>query len=195
MIRAERTGSTDVTWAEFVEAGYLREYRVERAVSLQKLRRFIDLARATWGVPYPLAHFKPVVEGSRRDLLVLLQHLQEEAQLDDELQLVLLQPETGQLVIRAPFQAFLDKVTFSDPEGVATCMHPLGEANPVVIDPEMSFGIPQVHGIRTETVAEAVATGEDYEAIAATYGLTVGDVHAAVQWELTLRPRPRGVAA
>lgn len=190
VIRIERTGSSDVTWAEFVEAGYLREYRVQRAVSLQKLRRFIDLARGSWGVPYPLAHFKPLVDGTRNDLLVLLKHLQDEAELDDELQLVrLVDPETGQLVFCPPFQAFLDKVTFSEPEGIATSIHPLGESLPVVIDPDVSFGIPQVRGIRTETVAEAIATGEAEEQVAATYGLTLGDVQAAIQWELRLRPR------
>ena len=81
-------------------------------------------------------------------------------------------------------------MTFSEPDGIATSVHPLGPALPVVIDPEMSFGIPQVHGIRTETVAEAIATGEKVDAVAATFGLTPDDVEAAIQWELKLlRPR------
>lgn len=189
VIRLERTGSPEVTWAEFVEAGYLREYRVQR-VSLQKLRRFIDLARRNWDVPYPLAHFKPLVDRPPHELLVLLKSLQDEAELPDELQPVhLLDPATGQLVFRAPFLEFLDKVSFSKPEGIATSIHPLGERFPVVIDPDMSFGIPQVHGIRTETVAEAIATGEAEDDVATAYGLTIDDVHAAIQWELRLRPR------
>jgi uncharacterized protein (DUF433 family) len=194
VIRQQRTGSTDVTWAEFVEAGYLREYRVSRSVSLQKLRRFIDLARRSWDVPYPLAHFKPYVDRSRRrELFVLLQDLQEAAGLDEELQLVrLVNPETGQIVFRAPFQSFLDKVTFSEPEGIAMSVHPLGSNVPVVIDPEISFGIPQVYGIRTEALAEAYATGEEVTAIAETYGLAPEDVEAALRWELR---RPRSVAA
>jgi uncharacterized protein (DUF433 family) len=190
VIRLERTGSPEVTWAEFVEAGYLREYRVEK-VSLQKLRRFIDLARRDWGVPYPLAHFKPLVDRTPHELRVLLKSLQDEAELPDELQPVhLLDPATGQLVFGAAFQAFLAKVKFST-EGIATSLHPLGESVPVVIDPDLSFGIPQVHGIRTETVAEAIATGETDEEVAETYGLTIADVHAAIRWELKLRPRDK----
>lgn len=82
VLRTEPTGSTEVTWAEFVEAGYLREYRVTTGVSLQKMRRFIDLARKSWDVPYPLAHFTPYVDKSRRrELLLRLKDLQDEAQL------------------------------------------------------------------------------------------------------------------
>jgi hypothetical protein len=52
VIRPEPTGSGTVTWGEFVEAGFLRG-------SLQRLRPVIDKLREDFGVPYPLAHFKP----------------------------------------------------------------------------------------------------------------------------------------
>ena len=142
VIRVNDRDSSDVTWAEFVEAGYLREYRIKGTVSLQRLRKFIDLARESWGVPYPLAHFKPLV-GERRDLLIRLKELQDEAQLDDDLQLVrLVDPETGQLAFSAAFMEFLSKVQFSD--GVATSMHPLGASVPVVIHPDVAFGCGEV---------------------------------------------------
>ncbi len=187
VIRPTATGSPEVTWAEFVEAGYLREYRTIKRVSLQKLRRFIDLARDAWGVPYPLAHFKPLVDLGDRELLVLLKRLQDEAGLDEELQPVV-EPKTGQLRMGGPFQRFLHKVTF-DEGGVASSIRPLGESTPVVIDPEVSFGIPQIRGVRTETVAEALATGESEEDVADTFRLSLSDVRAAIQWELRLRRR------
>ena len=119
VIRPAATGSSDVTWAEFVEAGYLREYRIKQ-VSLQKLRRFIDLARGAWDVPYPLAHFKPLVDLAPRDLLLLLKRLQDEAELEHELQPVhLVDPRTGQLLMGGPLQAFLAKVEFGA-DGVAS---------------------------------------------------------------------------
>jgi uncharacterized protein (DUF433 family) len=192
VIRMSSTGSTEVTWAEFVEAGYLREYRVKRGVSLQRLRRFIELGHERWGVPYPLAHFKPIA-WPRGELLVLLKQLQEEAELDDELHPVLVEPHTGQLVFSQPLRAWFDKVDF-DQAGIASRMHPLGRAFPVVIDPLHSFGIPQVGGIRTEILAEAIATGEPEESLADTYNLTLADVRAAIRWELMLRPRTEAAA-
>src|SRR5689334_7046462 len=42
VIREEHTGSDIITWGEFVEAGYLREYRAKR-VTLQYLRPVIAI--------------------------------------------------------------------------------------------------------------------------------------------------------
>ena len=53
-IREERTGSDTITWGEFVEAGYLREYRAKQ-VTLQYLRPVIAILREELGVRYPLA--------------------------------------------------------------------------------------------------------------------------------------------
>ncbi|MFN2568053.1 MAG: DUF433 domain-containing protein, partial [Candidatus Dormibacteria bacterium] len=75
------------------------------------------------------------------------------------------------------------------PKGVASRIHPLGGEVPVVIDPSVSFGVPQVHGIRTEAVAEAIACGEREEDVAKAFDLAVDDVRAAIRWELKLRPR------
>lgn len=78
VIRVEPCGSDAVTWAEFVEAGFLARYR-DHDVPLQNMRPFIDRMRAEFRVPYPLAHFKPLVEG--RDLVY---RLQRETDLDPE---------------------------------------------------------------------------------------------------------------
>jgi hypothetical protein len=74
VIRPEPTGSNAVTWGEYVEAGYLREYR-QRKVSLQHLRPVIDRFREVFGVVYPLAHFKPFVGPGRRLVLQIEQEL------------------------------------------------------------------------------------------------------------------------
>ncbi len=60
VIRTEPTGSDSVTWAEFIEAGFLREYRAKQ-VSLQQLRAVIDQLRTETAVKYPLAFYLPLV--------------------------------------------------------------------------------------------------------------------------------------
>ena len=121
VIRPAPTGSDIVTWAEFVEAGFLREYRAKR-VSLQYLRPVIDEMRKQFKVPYPLAHFKPLVDTSSRQLVL---GIQQAAHLEDELALLVRLP-SGQLQWAAAVQAFIDKVEF-DAEGVAERMHPLSD--------------------------------------------------------------------
>lgn len=187
VIRLAPTGSNEVTWAEFVEAGFLREYRV-RGVTLQHIRPFIEAMRQSQGVRYPLAHFRPQVSRSDHQLMVELKQLQDDVGLDEDLALV--KVVSGQLVWAEAMRAFLDKVEF-DPDGVSRRMHPLGLGDPVVIDPEIAFGIPQIRGIRTETIAEAIATGESPRQISESYGLHEDEVMAAVRWELRLRPRTK----
>jgi len=181
VIRPAPTGSDIVTWAEFVEAGFLREYRAKR-VSLQYLRPVIDEMRKQFKVTYPLAHFKPLVDTSSRQLVL---GIQQAAHLEDELALLVRLP-SGQLQWAAAVQAFIDKVEF-DAEGIAERMHPLGKASPVVIDPDVTFGVPQVKGIRTEIIAETYAEAGSWERVADDWNLSVQDVQAALQWELTSR--------
>jgi hypothetical protein len=80
VIRIEPTGSRNVTWAEFVEAGLLRSYRRDHDVPLKELRDFIDRLRDEYQVPYPLAGRRPYA-GPGRQLLI---DLQGRSQLDPE---------------------------------------------------------------------------------------------------------------
>jgi uncharacterized protein (DUF433 family) len=185
VIRLQSTGSSEVSWGEFVEAGLLREYRV-RGVTLQRLRPFIDRMRTEYEVQYPLAHFKPMVDRPTKQLMVELKQLQDAVGLEADLSLV--RPVSGQLVWAEAMKAFLDKVEF-DPSGVGPRFRPLGRAEPVVIDPEVAFGIPQIRGVRTEIIAEAIAAGESQDQVVANYGITVQELMAAVRWELKIRPR------
>lgn len=179
VIRPEPTGSDWVTWGEFVEAGLLRGYR-RKKVSLQRMRPFIEGMREESGVPYPLAHFKPQILDRKK----LVYELQRETLLDPELYLV--QFDRGQMLLAPPVEDFLERVEF-DPSGVVTRLRPSGLSNPVVIDPEVSFGVPQIRGIRTESVAESVAAGESREQAALSWGLGMSDVEAALTWEGSLK--------
>lgn len=174
VIRPAPTGAEAVTWGEFVEARFLRGYR-NKKVPLQRMRPFIERARTEFGVPYPLAHFKPFIDNKK-----LVYALQEEAGLDAELFLV--RAEGDQLIWATPVREFLEQVEFSPETDVVTRLHPLGHDSPVAIDPEVSFGIPQIRGIRTELIAESVAAGGIEEA-AESWGVTPTEVDAALAWE------------
>lgn len=179
VIRPAPTGSDTVTWGEFVEAGLLRGYR-KKNISLQKMRPFIERAREETGAPYPLAHLKPLIMDRKK----LVYQLQQETLLDPALYLV--QAEEGQMLLAPPVKDFLERVDF-DPSGAVSRLFPLGLKRPVVIDPEVSFGVPQIKGIRTELVAESVAAGESREQAAISWGLGANEVDAALEWEGSLQ--------
>ena len=139
----------------------------------------IGALRREFGVPYPLAHFKPFVDSRRRFLL----QVQEEAQLPTQLTLVY-EHRSGQLVLDPRITDFLDRVDFS-PEGEleALRLYPAGRNSPVVIQPTIASAAAAVHGVRTENLVELADSGVPVADIADDFGLPVADVKAALAYE------------
>jgi hypothetical protein len=110
-----------VTWGEFVEAGYLREYRRRHGVALQHLREVIHALRLEFGVPYPLAHFKPFIRPGRRLVLEL------ERQLDVPPALRMVAVVDGQQMLTPAAESFLEGVEFADDDSQwAQRLYPAG---------------------------------------------------------------------
>jgi uncharacterized protein (DUF433 family) len=185
VIRQVSTGSELVTWGEFVEGGLLRGYRNAR-VPLQKMRPYIVRARQVFNVPYPLAHFRPLIDN--RDLV---EQLQDETGLPSSLHFV--RSRDGQLYLSEIVEEFLKQVEFDPVNGdVVIKIRPLRSSKPVVsdpeavvIDPQVSFGSPQIRGIRTDLIAESHAVGGLDEARRG-WNVTEPEVEAALEWEKRL---------
>lgn len=171
ILRPEPTSSRYVTWAEFIEAGWLRAYRTNK-VPMKELRRFIGLLRDELGVPYPLAHKKPFVSGRR-----LVFEAQEAAQLDPYWRLV-----DDQLVLTYPGQMFMDKVTW---EGdLAVGWRPASDpASSVLVRPDVRFGRPAVGGVSTQAIFEYSEEGASRDEIAEEFGLKAADIRWALAFE------------
>jgi len=177
ILRPEPRGHVDMTWGEVVEARYLRAYR--HHVSLQRLRPFVAALREQYGVPHPLAHFRPFVDRDRQ----LLLRLQEETDLPGDLWLVMVGSH-GQTVLNPLVrEEFLRRVEFAEGgEREALRLMPMGHDKPVVLDPLRSSGAATVHGVRCDALAELVDAGESVEEVAHTFGLGLGDVKAALAY-------------
>ncbi|WP_131810407.1 DUF433 domain-containing protein [Mycolicibacter heraklionensis] len=174
-LRTESTGRRTVTWAEFVEAGLLSQYR-KRNVDLEEIRRFIAVLRERTGHPYPLASARPWAMNGR-----LLVEAQEESGLEPEYWLYA--PTDGQLLLMtSAAQGFLDRVEFEHEEVVL--WRPAGHESPVVIDPDSRFGRPSVNGISTSVLKEYSDDGYSYREIADEFNLDVRDVELAIAYEL-----------
>jgi len=176
VIRTEPTGIEIVTWGEFVELGYLREYR-RKGVPLQRLRPVIDELRHEFQTPYPLATAKPFIYGKE-----LVLELQEKNDIPRSIAMVI---STGQTIALADeAMRFVKKVEFDPPdEGEVRRLHPAGVASPVVIDPLIRFGQPSVQGVATERLWELFDAGESLAEIAEGYDLTPDLVRAAAAYE------------
>ena len=178
VIRVEPTGSRNVTWAEFVEAGLLRSYRRDHDVPLKELRDFIDRLRDEYQVPYPLADRRPFV-GPGRQLLI---DLQDRSQLDPEFCLVAV--ANGQIVLTAPGEEFFERVDWSGDQPAAWHPHE-DSSSPVRLNPLVRFGRPAVGGISTEAIAGELDGGASLEEVADDFGLEIDVVRWAQSYELS----------
>lgn len=175
VLRTEPRGKRVVTWAEFVEAGLLRQYRRHHHVPMAELRAFIDRMREELGVPYPLADRRPYAINKELAL-----QAQISSGLDPEFHLVTV--VSNQLILTAPSQKFYDRVDWEGDE--AAGWRPVAEEGSTVrIRPDTRFGRPAVNGISTAAIWEQQDSGEDVADIAALYGLTEADVHSALAYE------------
>lgn len=186
LIRPERTGDTAVTWGEFVEAGFLRECRNKR-LPIERLRPLIASLRENLQTPYPLAQARPLYS----DGMQLLWREQQHLGIDRDLFLVV-QGSSGdpcQLVLAPVAEQFFARVEFEPPDaesGVAAKWYPWLPYRRIVLDPRVSFGLPHIAGVRTETIAEFRAAGESVSKLRSVfgeYGLTGEDIKEAVRFE------------
>jgi uncharacterized protein (DUF433 family) len=182
VLRVEPSKSKTVTWGEFVEARYLREYRRTYRVPLPQVRAFIAALRRESDVAYPLATARPWVGPGRR----LLLEAQREANLDPDLW-ACFEPASGAVPLLLPGAlAFYERVEFSDAEdGVAVRVRPLGPKAPLVIDPHVRYGQPTIRGIPTEALSGQVRAGDAIEAVADDFNLSLDDVIVALNYEST----------
>jgi uncharacterized protein (DUF433 family) len=181
VIRLEPRGHrSPVTWAEFIEAGLLRQYRREHGVPMAELRAFIDVIRERSGSPYPLAHHQPFIAAGRQ----LVLEAQEASDLPADFSLVA--TVRGQLVLTAPADTFVQRVTWAD--DIAAGWRPHDDPrSPVRMDPELRFGKPAVKGVSTEIIWEHDEDGADIEETAGAFGLQVSDVRWALAYETSLQ--------
>jgi uncharacterized protein (DUF433 family) len=183
VIRDEPRGwAAPVTWAEFVEAGLLREYRRTIKVELDELRSFITDLRERLGIPYPLADQRPYTSGRS-----IVWTAQERAGLDPSLYLVTFVGD--QYLLTPASESFLRRVRWEG--NLATGWRPVAdEESPVLIDPRLRSGRPAVNGISTEIIWEHHDAGEDDQEIADAFGLSTSDIAWALAYE-----KPRRAAA
>lgn len=185
VLRIAATGSRSVTWAEFVEAALLREYRRTHHVPMAELRAFIDVLRDRYGVPYPLADRRPFVAAGRQ----LVLEAQDMSGLDADYCLVATvrgQLILGQLILTPASEAFVQRVSW---EGdLAAGWRPHDDPHsPVLMAPDVRFGRPAIKGVSTDVLWEHDQAGEDVEEIAEAFGLTSDDVRWALAYETSVR--------
>lgn len=171
IIRPEPVETRYVTWAEFIEAGWLRAYRKNK-IPMKELRTFIGVLRDELQVPYPLAHRQPLVSGKG-----LVFKAQEAAELSAYFRLV-----DEDMMLTYPGQTFVDRVLWDG--DIAQGWRPSSDPDStVLVRPDVRFGRPAVGGVSTITLYEYAEEGASKLEIANDFDLSPKDVGWALAYE------------
>lgn len=181
-----------VTWGELVETRILAEYR-EQDVPTPRLRAAVDSLRQLYRVRYPLAYLRPYLTVQYRDLTMPA----EVADIDafeprrpydetaaDESRMVV---RTRQMLLGAPGKSVIDHATLADDdagEKFVAELTPDLEFPGIIISPGRFSGQPTFVGRRVSvaTIAGMALNGDRPEDLAADYGLSLAQVHAAINY-------------
>ncbi|HVR10800.1 MAG TPA: DUF433 domain-containing protein [Thermoanaerobaculia bacterium] len=171
-----------LSFSHVIEVHVLRALRRDEDVRMAHLRAAITIAKERYQIDRPL-----LSEQLRTGLGELL--------LEQYGQLIKLRP-SGQLALRHYFDAHLKRVEW-DPQGWpalffpgfvhVTPLPPRDEQTTrlIVVDPGVSFGKPVLasrKGIRVSAIVSRIDAGEQEEAVARDYGITVLEVNAAIDF-------------
>ena len=176
VLRSEPTGNSQVSWGEFIEAAYLREYREH--LPLQRLRPLREVLSREYDTAFPFAVSRPLMAG--RELVAEMQHRLE---IPEALWMVV---GSGQLMLSEPAATFCRRVEFDETTEEAMRYVVMEAPAPVYVNPRFSFGIPTVRSVRTEVITELYLAGEPPSAIRdiyRDYGVTARDINTAVEFE------------
>jgi uncharacterized protein (DUF433 family) len=174
-----RPASRKPVWLSFsnlIEAHVLRALRTDHGMSVKALRSALSYAEKKLGIERLLLRPELRAEAGR----LFLDRYGELMDLT----------ASGQLAMRRLFDEHLKRVEW-DSSRLPVRLYPFvsaaapSAAQPIVIDPRISFGRPVVQrrGISTAAIAERLDAGESVEEIAADYELAPGEVEQAVVYE------------
>lgn len=166
-------GTDLLSFQNLVEAHVLGSIRRQYGVSLQRVRRALRFVERRLHLPHPLISARFQTDGV--DLFV------------EELGKLINASSHGQTEIADALRASLARVEH-DRDGLAARLFPFvrgekREPKVIVVDPRLSFGKPVVAttGIPVSVIVGRYRAGEEVSAIAADYGISLGQTHDAIR--------------
>ena len=172
---ADRSRPAPLSFDDLIETSLIAALR-GRGISLQAVRAAHQVAAAEVG-DHPFA---------RRDILVAGQDIFMRASeaLDEAPEHLATLTKGGQRALEPVLAEYLQHVDWQEVYPVE--WRPKGGV--VRLNPEVEFGLPQVHGVRTEIIRGRFEAEEPIDVIADDFGLAGEDVQHALRYELWLKP-------
>lgn len=176
LIQLASPNTSELSFANLVEAHVLRALRADHGVSIKDVRSALDFAGKAFGIKRLL--LSPALRTDAGDVF-----------LDRYGELINLS-KSGQLAMKKLLEAHLRRVEWG-PTDTPSRLYPfirgdyLDAPKPIAIDPLIAFGRPIIlrKGISTSAIADRIDAGETVDDLAQDYDLEPREVEEAVVYE------------
>jgi len=169
----EIEGSRALTFRDLIELQFVHRFR-QVGISLQSIRKTIDLATELLVETYPLSSIKFKTDG-RRILAQVVEDPDERGYIFDL--------ETGQYLFEFVLEYLYDALEYSKLDELVRWW-PLGKTRNVLVDPRRSFGRPIVkEGVPTAILAGSFKAEGSVEAVAKWFEVSAESVRDALEFE------------
>lgn len=171
-----RSAGRQLSYLELIEVGVVAAMR-KSGVPLQSIRSARNYLGNAFHSKHPFAEYKFMSDG--RELILNSEDL--DTSVTDKLIVV---SNAGQYAWKEILQNLLRDFDYAPEQTEAVVRwHVAGRDRPIIIDPRVSFGAPQVDGIPTFALKERWDSGESLRDIADDYRLKSETVEAALRFE------------
>lgn len=176
LLKLAQSEPPTLSFNNLIEAHVLRALRTEHGVPLDAVRKAVRFAERELGIKQLLLHEELRAAGKA----LFLDRYEELINLS----------ASGQLAMRKAFEAHLKRVEWGQLR-FPVRLYPFlategsGDARPIVIDPEISFGRPVIRGafVSTRTIVDRIDAGESVEDVARDYEIQQAALEEAVLYE------------
>ena len=173
-----RPSGQPLSYLQLVESSMITVFR-GLGVSLQRVRKAHLYLRDTFEVEHPFAQLELKTDGAHVIKLI------DDPELSTEP--VLIADEHGQEAWGELIAGRLDEFDYAQ-SGIASRWWLRGRKRQIVIDPNVSFGMPSIErtGVATWAVAGRVNSGESVRSVAEDFQISETEVQDAVDFELEI---------
>ena len=172
-----------LSFLQLIEVAVVAEMR-RVGVKLGEIARARDYFIKTTGLIYPFAQLKFKTDGA--DVL----RDDDSPVTDGAVERMISANHNGQYIWTGVLSVRLTEFNYDESGSVET-WHVAGNEKPIVIDPRVAFGAPQIKGVRTRTIKAQWVSGLEVDEVADDYSIGEVDVIEALLFEGIVRENPR----
>lgn len=169
---------TALSFENLIEAALIGHWR-RRGIPLQRVRRAHSLAVEELG-EHPFARNRIYLDGI--DLFVEADRATE----GEGGRVFTVLTQAGQRALGSIVADYLQFIDWQTGEGYAYQYRPPEGHNVVKLNPQIEFGLPNIHRVRTETILQRFLAQESVDEIANDFDLAENEVEQALRYEWAL---------